>query len=187
MEPILNRVAQSDIVVYNLEALWDERPIVELDLAPFLVEGLVLREKAFREQVQKHDWLQYADCHVALYCSTDAILPIWAYLLVATKLQGIARSVTVGRREDLLRDYFAQALAREDWSKYQDRIVVIKGCASKLVPTSAYVLAATYLQTVARKLMYGEPCSSVPLWRRPETRPEPQTRAVRPAFPESTD
>ncbi len=187
MEPILNRVAQSDIVVYNLEAFWDDKPIVELDLAPFLVEGLVLREKAFRQQVQAHDWSQYADCHVALYCSTDAILPIWAYMLVATKLQGIARSVTVGRRDALLRDYFARALAREDWSRYKDRIVVVKGCASKLVPPSAYVLAVQYLQTVARKLMYGEPCSSVPLWRRPEPRSDAQARAVGPAFPKSAD
>ncbi|AEN74068.1 DUF2480 family protein [Rhodothermus marinus] len=187
MEPIVNRVAQSDIVVYNLEALWDERPIVELDLAPFLEEGLILREKPFRQQVQAHDWSQYADQHVAIYCSTDAIVPIWAYMLVATKLHGIARSVAFGRREDLLRNYFVRALEREDWSKYRDRIVVVKGCASKIVPVDAYVQAVLRLQEVARKVMYGEPCSSVPLWRRPEARPTPQAQAVRPAFPERSE
>ncbi len=184
MEPIVNRVAQSDIVVYNLEALWDERPIVELDLAPFLEEGLILREKPFRQQVQAHDWSQYTDQHVAIYCSTDAIIPIWAYMLVATKLHGIARSVAFGRREDLLRNYFVRALEREDWSKYQDRIVVVKGCASQVVPVDAYVQAVHQLQQVARKVMYGEPCSSVPLWRRPEARSRPQAQAVRPALPD---
>nr|WP_243665302.1 DUF2480 family protein [Rhodothermus marinus] len=87
--------------------------------------------------MQAHDWSQYADQHVAIYCSTDAIVPIWAYMLVATKLHGIARSVAFGRREDLLRNYFVRALEQEDWSKYRDRIVVVKGCASKIVPVDA--------------------------------------------------
>lgn len=187
MEPIVNRVAQSDIVVYNLEALWDELPIVELDLAPFLEEGLILREKPFRHQVQAHNWSQYADQHVAIYCSTDAIVPLWAYMLVTTQLHGIARSVAFGRREDLLRNYFVRALDREDWARYQDRIVVVKGCASKIVPVDAYLQAVRRLQEVARKVMYGEPCSSVPLWRRPETRPVPPTQVVRPVFPERPD
>ncbi|SHK21324.1 DUF2480 family protein [Rhodothermus profundi] len=184
MEPIVNRVAQSDIVVYNLEALWDGHPIVELDLAPFLEEGLILREKPFRQQVQAHDWSQYADQHVAIYCSTEAIVPIWAYMLVATRLHGIARSVAFGRRDDLLRNYFVRALEREDWSAYRDRIVVVKGCASRVVPVDAYVQAVHHLQQVARKVMYGEPCSSVPLWRRPEARSQPTARAVRPALPD---
>ncbi|MFQ5572368.1 MAG: DUF2480 family protein, partial [Rhodothermales bacterium] len=160
--------AESDIEVYDLGALWDGKPVVEFDIEPFLVEGLILREKEFRAHVKQHDWGQYADQHVAVYCSTDAIVPTWAYMLMASKLEGIARSVTYGRKDDVLRDYFARVLEAEDWAKYRDRIVVVKGCGSHIVPTSAYVGALQKLQRVARKLMYGEPCSSVPLWRRPK-------------------
>jgi hypothetical protein len=184
MEPIVNKVAESDIVVYNLEALWDELPVAELDLAPFLYKGLVLREKEFREQVKVHDWQQYAQQHVAVFCSTDAIIPTWASMLIASKLAGVAYSVAFGKREDLLRDYFVRALEQEDWSVYRDRIVVIKGCASKLVPLDAYLIATQKLQAVVSKLMYGEPCSSVPLWRRPAEKPERSTGpavAARPA------
>lgn len=167
MEPIVNRVAESEIIVYSLEDLWDEKPVVELDLAPFLYRGLILREKEFREQVKEHDWSQYRDQHVAVFCSADTIVPTWAYMLVASKLAPFAASVAYGRKEDLVRDHYVRALEWEDWSKYKDRIVVVKGCGSRLVPTDAYVLAMTKLQEVARKLMYGEPCSSIPLWRRP--------------------
>lgn len=166
MEPITNRVEQSDILVFNLEEFWDERPIVELDIEPFLFEGMVLREKDFRQKVRDHDWQQYEEAHVAVFCSADAIVPTWAYMLIATKLDGVARSVTTGRKEDLLREHFARTLERADLSEYRGKPVVIKGCGSKLVPPSAYVLATEKLQGVASKLMYGEPCSSVPLWRR---------------------
>ena len=170
MEPIINRVAESEIEVYNLDALWDGKPVVEFDVLPFLVEGLILREKAFREHVKAHDWSLYTDQHVAVFCSSDAIVPTWAYMLIASKLDGLARSVVFGQKEDLVREYFTRALDAEDWSKYQDRIVVVKGCGTGLVPTSAYVGAMQKLQGVARKLMYGEPCSSVPLWRRPKAK-----------------
>lgn len=181
MEPITNRVAESDIDVYNLEALWDGRPVVELDLAPFLLEGLVLREKPFRDAMKAHDWSQYDGHHVAVFCSTDAILPMWAPMLVATKLAGHAASVAHGRAADLVRDHFTRALDREDWSKYEGKPVVIKGCGSKLVPVSAYLTATQKLQAVARKLMFGEPCSSVPLWRKKA--PKPEGAAARTARP----
>lgn len=182
MEPITNRVEQSDIIVFNLEDFWDERAIVELDVEPFLFEGMIVREKDFREKVKAHDWSQYADAHVAAFCSTDAIVPTWAYMLIASKLDGIAQSFTTGRKEDLIREYFAKALENADLEEYRDRPVVIKGCGSKLVPPSAYVLATTKLQQVAGKLMYGEPCSSVPLWRRPTEAPK-AAGAKKPAIP----
>ena len=169
---IINRVAESEIEVYNLDALWDGAPVVELDIEPFLVEGLILREKVFREHVKAHDWAQYAGKHVAVYCSAAAIVPTWAYMLIASKLEGLARSMAFGRQEDLVRDHFTRVLAAEDWSRYQDRIVVVKGCGTGTVPVSAYVGAMQQLQRVARKLMYGEPCSSVPLWRRPKPKPQ---------------
>ena len=187
MEPLINRVEESDITVFNLEDLWDERPVVELDIEPFLFEGLVVREKDFREKVKAHDWAQYADQHVAVYCSADAIVPTWAYMLIGSKLEAIARSTALGRQADLIRDHFVRALEHVDWSEYEGIPVVIKGCGSRLVPPSAYMLVTQKMQSVAAKIMYGEPCSSVPLWRR--TRPatsRPATAATaKPAVPAS--
>lgn len=186
MEPIVNRVAESDIEVYDLALLWDGQPVVEFDLAPFLVEGLILREKEFRQHVKEHDWAHYADRHVAVFCSTDAIVPTWAFMLVASKLEGTARSVGYGSAQDVVRDHFVRALEAEDWSRYADQIVVIKGCGNAVVPPNAYLLATQKLQGVARKLMYGEPCSSVPLWRRPTPKTAAAARsagAARPAVP----
>ncbi|MEX1055856.1 MAG: DUF2480 family protein [Rhodothermales bacterium] len=183
MEPIINRVEESDIRLFNLEDLWDERPVVELDLEPFLYEGVIVREKDFREKVKLHDWTQYADKHVAVYCSADAIIPTWAFMLVTSRLHGTARSVALGRKEDLIRDHFVRALEQVDWSAYRDRPVVIKGCGSKLVPTNAYLLAIGKLQQVAGKLMYGEPCSSVPIWRRPAEKAALSAATKKPAIP----
>lgn len=167
MEPIVNRVAESDIEVVNLEAFWDDRPIHSFDLAPYLEGGFILREKAFREAMKAYAWASHAGAHVAVFCSTDAILPTWAFMLVASRLDGIAASVAFGTPDELRRDVFVRAIEAFDWSKYQDQIVVVKGCASRLVPTNAYLQVVKHLQAVARKVMYGEPCSSVPLWRRP--------------------
>jgi hypothetical protein len=184
MEPIINRVAESDIEVYDLAALWDGKPIIELDIEPFLVEGLILREKVFREHVKAHDWSQYDDQHVAVYCSADAIVPTWAYMLIASKLEGVARSVAYGRQEALLRDHFVRALEAEDWSAYENSIVVVKGCGSQIVPSNAYLLAMQKLQGVARKLMFGEPCSSVPLWRKPKAQAKPAAVGIsKPTLP----
>lgn len=179
MEPIENQVAQSEIAVYNLADLWDDPPLREFDIKEFLVEGLMLKEETFREAADEHDWSQYEGEHVALFCSTDAIIPTWGYMLVASKLKDVARSTTLGRAEDLRREYYTRALENEDWSRFEDRPVVIKGCGSDVVPEMAYVRATQKLQDVARKLMYGEPCSSVPIWRRPSPdRPKPDAKAV---------
>ena len=183
---IVNRVAESDIEVFNLEALWDGREVVTFDVAPFLAEGLVLRERPFREAVKAHDWDAYAGHHVAVGCSTDAIVPTWAYMLVAARLHGRAASVAFGTEQDLRRDHFVRALEGVDWSRYADKPVVVKGCGSALVPTDAYLLATQKLQDVAAKLMYGEPCSAVPLWRRPQPAVPPLAAkpvGVRPAGP----
>ena len=185
---ITNRVAESDIEVFNLEEYWDDRPVDELDLEPFLVEGLMLREKPFREAVKEYNWSQYDGRHVAVYCSTDAIIPTWAFMLIASKLDDIAASVAFGRRDALIRDHFVRALEAVDWSEYKDGIVVVKGCGNKDVPVNAYMTALSKLQGVARKLMFGEPCSSVPLWRKPAPK-KPQnarpTKVKKPSLPTS--
>ncbi len=168
MQPIVNRVTESEIKVFNLEDFWDGREIVEFDVEPFLYESLIVREKAFREAVREYDWSAHADQHVAVFCSVDTIVPTWAFMLVASRLEPVAASVTLGRRDDLLRAYYAAKLESHDFSAYRNGIVVIKGCGSGVVPVEAYVDAMSRLQAVARKIMYGEPCSSVPLWRRPK-------------------
>lgn len=179
MEPIENTVADSEIQVFNLADLWDDRSVVEIDISEFLEEGLMLKEKEFRQDVKEYDWSQYEGDHVALYCSTDAIVPTWGYMLIATNLHDTAASTTLGRAEDARREYYVRALANVDWSTYEDNPVVVKGCGSDVVPEMAYVWATQQLQNVARKLMYGEPCSSVPLWRRPQKeRPKPDAKAV---------
>ena len=179
MDTIENRVAQSEIAVFNLEDLWDNRAVTEVDIAPFLTDGLMLQEKPFRNDVKAYDWSQHEDEHVAVFCSTDAIVPTWGYMLIAAKLEGVAASVAFGREADLLRDYYVRALEDHDFSDYDDRPVVIKGCGSDTVPEVAYLIATQKLQQHARKLMYGEPCSSVPLWRRPKETPDtPDAEAV---------
>ena len=183
---ITNRVAESDIATFDLEKLWDGRPVQELDLAPFLVESLVLREKPFREAVKAHAWEDYDGTHVAVFCSTDAIIPTWAPMLVASRLEGHAVSVSFGREGDLVRDFYVRALEKVDWAAYAGKPVVIKGCSSAVVPADAYLIATSKLQQVAKKLMYGEACSAVPLWRRPkEEAPATPSRplGVRPAGP----
>src|SRR6056297_1425223 len=124
METLENRVADSEIEVFNLADLWDEAAVTEIDIADFLVEGLMLKEKEFRQDVKAHDWSQYDGEHVALYCSTDAIVPTWGYMLIASKLKDIAVSTTLGRADDLRRAYYARALDEEDWSAYEDKPVV---------------------------------------------------------------
>lgn len=169
MEPIVNRVAESDIEVYDLAALWGEQQVVELDIAPFLFQEMILREKDFRAHIKAYDWSVYAGVHVAVFCSADAIIPLWAYMLIASRLKTIAASVGFGRAADVRRDFYVRALDEENWARYTDKIVVVKGCGNKVVPVDAYMIATQKLQEVARKLMYGEPCSSVPLWRRPKS------------------
>jgi len=166
--PIVNRVAESEINVFNLEDLWDGREIVEFDIEPFLYESLIVREKDYRIAVREQDWSAFADQHVAIHCSVDTIVPTWAFMLVASRLKPYAASAALGRRDDLLLAYYAAKLEDHDFSPYKDGIVVIKGCGTGNVPVEAYVDATCRLQAVARKIMYGEPCSSVPLWRRPK-------------------
>ncbi len=167
-EPFIrNRVAESPIEVFNLEELWGDAKLMTFDLAAFLEKGFILREKAFRAAARDYDWEQFTGAHVALTCTTNAIVPPWAWMLVASKASGAARSATVGDEATVQTAVFTRLLAGFDWSRFEDRIMVIKGCGSRNVPASAYAEATAHLMGVARKIMYGEPCSSVPIWRQP--------------------
>ena len=165
-EEILNRVAASSLTVFDLEDYFPKGPRFEVDLAQWLAEGFLLREKDFRESLRNHDWSQYQDAYVGVFCSTDAILPAWASVLVTMHLAPYARRIVSGRTEAINAALYEEILSGLDYSQYNDKPVIIKGCMKKPVPMSAYVLAAQKLQPVAKSVMYGEACSAVPLYKR---------------------
>ncbi|MEX0290015.1 MAG: DUF2480 family protein [Flavobacteriaceae bacterium] len=165
-DPIVNRVAQSKLVTFDLE---DYYPVGErhvLDIKDWLFEGLILREKEFRAHVESHTWQQYQGAYVALNCSTDAIIPAWAYMLISTKLQPYAKLVVIGDLEQLESTIYLKVLTDIDLDQFKDKPVIIKGCSEKPVPGNAYLWAASIIQQVAKSVMYGEACSSVPLFKR---------------------
>ncbi|HET8736080.1 MAG TPA: DUF2480 family protein [Pricia sp.] len=165
-EPILNRVAQSKLVTFNLEDYYPEGRRLLLDIKHWLHEGFILREKEFRIQVAAHDWAQYKDAYVALHCSSDAIVPGWAYMLLTTQLQPYARRILQGNLEQLETSIYQSVIEQLDVSEFKDRLVIIKGCSNKPVPSNAYLLITQRLQSVVKSLMYGEACSSVPLFKK---------------------
>ena len=165
-EEIVNRVANSALITIDLETLYPEGSRMSLDIAPWLLEGIVLREKDFRAAVKAHDWSQYQDAFVAVHCSSDAIIPGWAYLLVSLQLAPFAKKVVVGTAEELETVLFSEIIQQLPTEAYQDKPVIIAGCANKPIPQNAYILLAQKLQPVAKSIMYGEACSSVPLFKR---------------------
>lgn len=165
MSEIINRVAQSKLLTFNLEDYYPAGERVLLDIKDWLYEGLILREKDFRSQLENHDWSGYQDAYVALNCSTDAVIPGWAYMLIATKLQPFAKKVVIGDLEALESSLYQSILEDLDVSAYEGKPVIIKGCSHKPVPPNAYLWATTKIQSVAKSVMYGEACSSVPLFK----------------------
>jgi hypothetical protein len=166
MSEIINRVAQSPIITFRIEELYTEGERVLLDIKDQLFQGLILREKDFREFVKGHDWNRYSGTHVAITCSADAIVPAWAYMLLATRLEPLAQTVIFGSLEELEIQLYRKALAGVDLSQFEGRPVVIKGCSDREIPVAVYVEAARMLRPFAKKLSYGEPCSTVPLYKR---------------------
>lgn len=165
-EEIINRVANSKLVTINLEDFYPAGERVIFDIKDWLLEGIVLREKDFRASARGHDWSKYQDCYVALTCSTDAIIPGWAYMLLSTYLSPVAKKVVVGDAEMLETVIYTEVIQNLDVSEYKDLPVIIKGCSRKPVPQNAYILLTNKLQPVAKSIMYGEACSSVPLYKR---------------------
>ncbi|WP_430908699.1 DUF2480 family protein [Maribacter sp. 2-571] len=165
-EEIINRVAQSKLVTFDLEAYYPKGKRMVLDIKDWLYEGLVLREKPFRELADNHAWEAYDDSFVALHCSSDAIVPVWAYMLLSSKLAARAKKIVLGTLEDLETVLYQEIIADLDVSPFKDRSVIIKGCGKKPVPDNAYLWATTKLLPVAKSLMYGEACSAVPLFKK---------------------
>ncbi|MEO9480730.1 MAG: DUF2480 family protein [Maribacter dokdonensis] len=165
-EEIVNKVAQSKLITFNLEDYYPKGERMVLDIKDWLYEGFILKEKEFRAFVDAHDWSQYKDAYVAMHCSTDAIIPGWAYLLLSVRLSGIAKKAVQGSLVDLETSIYQSVIENIDISEYQDRLIIIKGCSKKPVPANAYLFLAERLKPVAKSIMYGEACSSVPLYKR---------------------
>ena len=169
MEPLfVNRVANSGLVTLNLEEYIHAGERVVYDIKDNLFHGLMLREKDFREFIKTHDWTQFEGQNVAIICSADAIVPTWAYMLLAIKLQNHAHRYVFGNLEALEQALFQEAILGIDAEDYRDAKVVVKGCGEKPVPTFAYVEIMRKLLPVAASVMYGEPCSTVPLYKKPK-------------------
>lgn len=165
-EEIVNRVAQSKLITFNLEDYYPKGERKVLDIKDWLYEGFILREKEFRSYVDEHDWSTYQDAYVALQCSSDAIVPSWAFMLIASKLQPYAKKVVQGSLENLETVLYQSILENLDVTEFMDKPVIIKGCSNKPVPENAYIMAVARIQEVAKSVMYGEACSSVPLYKK---------------------
>ncbi len=163
-EDIVNKVDESGLVQLDLSQLYRPGTRSTFDLASFLHEGLVLKEKDFRQQLADCDWSVYRGCFVAVTCTADAIVPTWAFMLAAVHLAPVAECVVMGTPEALEETLFLEAVAGLDAEAYRDRRVVVKGCGEK-VPAPAYVALVNKLQPVVKSLMFGEPCSTVPLYK----------------------
>lgn len=163
---IVNKVANSALMVFDMEDLYPEQSRVLLDVSQWLHGGLVLREKEFRVALKAIDWTVYSDVYVALYCSTDAILPGWTYMLVTSYLQPWAKKVYLGDLHDLEAALFQDILEAVDYSIYDNQPTIIKGCSKRDIPQQAYVLATQKLMNHARSIMFGEACSAVPIFKK---------------------
>ena len=165
-DEIINRVANSKLVTIDLEDYYPEGKRVLFDIKDWLFEGLVLREKDFREKVNNYDWSQHQKSYVALTCSTDAIIPAWAFMLLIVNLEPFVEKALIGDLEGLETSIYQDVINQLDTSEFKDKPIIIKGCSNKPVPLNAYTMLINKLKPVARSIMYGEACSSVPLYKR---------------------
>ncbi len=165
MEPIINKVELSGIITIDLEDFYPQGERVLLDIKDQLFQGLILREKDFRDFVKNEDWNKYTDKYVALTCSADAIVPTWAYMLLTTQLEPVVKKVVFGNLETLETILYNEALGNLNINDYKNARIVIKGCGNLPVPKAAYVEITRLLRPVAKSIMYGEACSTVPLYK----------------------
>ncbi len=167
-DTLINRVDSSSLVTIKLEEFFPSDPIVTFDLKDFLFHGLILKELDFRNALKEFNWETCRDAYVCIYCSTDAIIPTWAYMLAASYASNVAREIWYGNRDEFLRGFFRKKIYSIDPLQYKDAKLVIKGCSDKEVPPSAYLDITACLKPVAASIMYGEPCSTVPVYKKPK-------------------
>jgi hypothetical protein len=162
----INKVAQSGLITLDLDNYYPKELIVELDIADFLFKGLVLREKEFRDTISNFDWSKFQNKIVAVNCSTDAIVAKWAYMLISASLNNIAKEVYFGNPEGVIIQKMLLAIEKIDFDKFKDEKVIVKGCGKFTIPTEIYVAVSSRLLPLVQSLMYGEACSTVPIYKR---------------------
>ena len=166
MEEIVNKVAQSSLMVFDLEDYYPDNHVVDLDISQWLLEGFILKESDFRAQLKSNDFSSFQDKYVAIYCSTDAILPAWTFALVTVNLAPYALKVIHGTKELAVIEWYQDILNKLDYTDYFQKPVILKGCSKKSVPNQVYTLAIQKLLKVAKSVMFGEACSAVPLYKK---------------------
>ncbi len=167
-EVFVNKVAESGIISISPESFLPAFPIKVFDLKDYLFMGLILKEKEFRVSLKEMDKTPFADCYVAVTCTADAIIPMWAYMLVATALQSVAKQVMFGDELSVSEQITLENVTNIDLEQYADQRLVIKGCGELPIPESIYLHLTTKLLPVAKSIMYGEPCSTVPVYKKPK-------------------
>ena len=166
MDEIVNRVENSNLIQVSLDDYYPEGDRVVYDMKDNLHEELVLVEKDFRAFVQQHDWSKYQDKYVGIICSTDAIVPLWAFMLLASKIEPFAKKVVMGDKIQLEKEIFNSIISTLDFTKFQDKSVIVKGCGKYPIPEAAFIDFTVKLQGFAKNILFGEACSSVPLFKR---------------------
>jgi hypothetical protein len=164
-DEIINKVAQSSLMVFDLEEYYPDDHVVDLDVSQWLTEGSILREADFRVQLKAMDWTPFEGKYVALYCSTDAILPAWTFALVTVHLAPFALKTIQGNKELAIIEWYQDILNKLDYTDYFENPVILKGCSKKAVPNQVYTLAIQKLIKVSKSVMFGEACSAVPLYK----------------------
>jgi len=164
---IINRVANSGILTINLEEFYPQHEMVDFDIKDYLFKELILKEKDFRAALKAYDWESLQDKILLIHCSTDAIIPVWAYMLITAYATPFVHDLYEGTLDEYLKLHYTQQIEKIDLENYQEKRVVIKGCSDKPVPPLAYALTVKKLRPAAQSIMYGEPCSTVPIFKRP--------------------
>jgi len=164
-EEIINKVANSKLRTFDLEEIYPDGKRVLFDIKDWLFQEQILKEKEFRASVKNHDWSQYKNAFVAVYCSADAIIPSWAFMLITSELTPFANKVVIGNLELLETVIYQELISFLDFKDFADKPVIIKGCSDKPIPNSAFAFLIEKLQPIAKSIMFGEACSTVPLYK----------------------
>ena len=166
-DAIVNKVAESGLVTLDLENFYPKGEMIVFDMKDHLFMGMILKEKDFRQALKNLDWEKFRDKYVAVTCTADAVIPVWAYMLVASNLSGIAKDFVLGDEKELHRTLFLKNLSSIDTAEFADKRIVIKGCGETPIGDFAYAEITKILHPVAKSIMYGEPCSTVPVYKKP--------------------
>ena len=166
LESIPNKIANSGLITIDLEDYYIHGERMQLDIAPWLFEGIILKEKDFRQHVKDHNWSQYQDAYVSVHCSEDAIIPQWAYMLLRSALAPHANRVIYGNAEVLETVLMEEALQKANLLEYQDKRIILKGCGHLPIPPQAYMKMVSLLQPLTKSIMFGEACSTVPIYKK---------------------